>query len=139
MKRAITLYECPEPTCRRYADAAVVQDNGCYLAGHGQPVLATAMVCGVCSGRDLGTTDGPRGERMPVVCGACTPDGAGSADRIAALEAAIRETQTRALNMSEMRLSAFQRQTLANVVEPLSCVMVGKPFDGMIDMPEPRL
>lgn len=48
-------------------------------------------------------------------------------------EAAMRETQTRAMNMSEMRLSAFQRQTLANVVEPLSCVLAGKPHDGLID------
>lgn len=29
--------------------------------------------CQVCGGRDLGTTDGPGGERLPRVCGACTP------------------------------------------------------------------
>jgi hypothetical protein len=50
----------------------------------------------------------------------------------AAVEA-MRETQTRALGMSEMRLSAFQRQTLANVIEPLSCLMAGKSWDGLID------
>lgn len=53
-----------------------------------------------------------------------TPQRGKSGDeRVAELEEAIRETQTRALNMAGMRLSAFQRQTLANVIEPLSAVM----------------
>lgn len=54
-------------------------------------------------------------------------------ERVDELEAAIRETQTRALLMAEMRLTDFQRGTLANVLEPLSCVMADKPWDGLID------
>jgi hypothetical protein len=54
-------------------------------------------------------------------------------DRVEELETAIRETQVRALVMGEMRLTDFQRTTLANVIEPLSCVMAEKPFDGLID------
>lgn len=29
--------------------------------------------CSACGGQDLGTTDGPDGSPLPVVCGACTP------------------------------------------------------------------
>lgn len=48
-------------------------------------------------------------------------------------EQAMRETQTRAMGMSEMRLTDLQRTALANVIEPLSCVLAGKPYDGLID------
>lgn len=70
MNDAITLYECPD--CAHYADPEVVQDNGCFLAGHGRPIKVQAFVCGVCGGRDLGTTDGPGGQQLAVVCGSCT-------------------------------------------------------------------
>jgi LmbE family N-acetylglucosaminyl deacetylase len=48
-------------------------------------------------------------------------------ERIAELEEAIREAQTRALLMSGMRLTDLQRITLANVIEPLSAIMSGQP------------
>lgn len=57
-----------------------------------------------------------------------TPQGA----RVAELEDAIRETQTRALLMAEMRLTDFQRRTLANVLEPLSLAMSEQPPDTIL-------
>lgn len=36
MARALTIYECPD--CALVADAEVVQNESCYLAGHDEPV-----------------------------------------------------------------------------------------------------
>lgn len=66
---AVLLLRCPD--CGVYTDRERGQDERCFHAGHGKPQEARAAVCGVCNGRDRGTTAGPDGSAMPIVCGAC--------------------------------------------------------------------
>lgn len=70
-RRADTLLLLRCPDCGVYTDRERGQDERCFHAGHGKPQEVRARACGVCHGRDRGTTTGPDGSPMPVVCGAC--------------------------------------------------------------------